>query len=137
MTDPISDFLTRLRNASKARRDECSAPYSKVKEGLAAILKAEGYLSDYATGSAPEAVAAAYRTRRPGVASPMWNVYATMLRRALRPYGAQARLARYLGIPPQRLSDFLTGRRRLPDAELTLRLLHWLAELRTGRDVSL
>ena len=75
--------------------------------------------------------------RRPGVASPMWNVYATLLRRALRPYGAQARLARYLGIPPQRLSDFLTGRRRLPDAELTLRLLHWLAELRTGRDVSL
>jgi len=80
---------------------------------------------------------AAYRTRRPGVESPMWNVYATMLRRALRPYGAKARLARYLGVPPQRLSDFLTGRRRLPDAELTLRLLHWLAELRAGRDVSL
>jgi small subunit ribosomal protein S8 len=51
MTDPISDFLTRLRNGSKARRDECSAPYSKVKEGLAAILKAEGYISDYSTGS--------------------------------------------------------------------------------------
>ena len=51
MTDPISDFLTRLRNASKARRDECSAPYSKVKEGLAAILKAEGYITDYSTGA--------------------------------------------------------------------------------------
>jgi len=51
MTDPISDFLTRLRNASKARRDECSAPFSKVKEGLAAILKSEGYISDYSTGS--------------------------------------------------------------------------------------
>jgi small subunit ribosomal protein S8 len=51
MTDPISDFLTRLRNASKARLEECSAPYSKVKEGLAAILKAEGYIADYATGA--------------------------------------------------------------------------------------
>jgi small subunit ribosomal protein S8 len=50
MTDPISDFLTRLRNGSKARREECVAPYSKVKEGLAAILKSEGYLTDYSTG---------------------------------------------------------------------------------------
>jgi small subunit ribosomal protein S8 len=51
MTDPISDFLTRLRNASKAGLAECAAPHSKYKEGIAAILKAEGYVSDYATGA--------------------------------------------------------------------------------------
>ena len=51
MTDPISDFLTRLRNGSKARREDCAAPYSKVKEGLSAILKSEGYLADYSTGA--------------------------------------------------------------------------------------
>ena len=51
MTDPISDFLTRLRNASKAVREETVAPHSKVKEGLSAILKAEGYIADYATGA--------------------------------------------------------------------------------------
>ncbi|MDD2764023.1 MAG: 30S ribosomal protein S8 [Opitutaceae bacterium] len=51
MTDPISDFLTRLRNASKAGRDDCVAPYSKVKESIAAILKAEGYVADYSTGA--------------------------------------------------------------------------------------
>ena len=51
MTDPISDFLTRLRNASKARREDCVAPYSKLKERLAAILKAEGYIADHATGA--------------------------------------------------------------------------------------
>ncbi len=51
MTDPISDFLTRLRNASKAVREEAVAPYSKVKEGLAAILKEEGYVADYSTGA--------------------------------------------------------------------------------------
>ena len=51
MTDPISDFLTRLRNASKARLLECAAPHSKIKEGIAAILKAEGYIADFALGA--------------------------------------------------------------------------------------
>ena len=39
MTDPISDFLTRLRNASKARLDDCVIPHSTLKENIAAILK--------------------------------------------------------------------------------------------------
>jgi small subunit ribosomal protein S8 len=47
MTDPISDFLTRLRNASKARQAECVAPHSRLKESIAAILKTEGYIADY------------------------------------------------------------------------------------------
>ena len=47
MTDPISDFLTRLRNASKARLEECPSPHSKLKEGIAAILKSEGFISGY------------------------------------------------------------------------------------------
>jgi len=51
MTDPISDFLTRLRNASKARLLECAAPHSKIKEGIAAILKSEGFIADYAEGA--------------------------------------------------------------------------------------
>lgn len=51
MTDPISDFLTRLRNASKARLDECVIPHSILKESVAAILKAEGYVADHSTGT--------------------------------------------------------------------------------------
>jgi small subunit ribosomal protein S8 len=51
MTDPISDFLTRLRNASRARLDECVAPHSKLKESLAGILKNEGYIADYTGGT--------------------------------------------------------------------------------------
>ena len=47
MTDPISDFLTRLRNASKARLDECVQPHSTLKAALAVILKAEGYVVDH------------------------------------------------------------------------------------------
>ncbi len=50
MTDPVSDFLTRLRNASKAGLAECASPHSKLKESLAGILKAEGYVSDLSNG---------------------------------------------------------------------------------------
>lgn len=45
MTDPVSDFLTRLRNAYKAGLAECVSPHSKLKESLAAILKNEGFVS--------------------------------------------------------------------------------------------
>lgn len=51
MTDPISDFLTRLRNASKARLEACVAPHSHLKEAIAAILKKEGYVTDVTTGA--------------------------------------------------------------------------------------
>jgi small subunit ribosomal protein S8 len=51
MTDPVSDFLTRLRNASKAGLAECVSPHSKLKQSLAAILKAEGYITGYADGA--------------------------------------------------------------------------------------
>jgi len=80
---------------------------------------------------------ASYRTRRPGADTPMWNGCVLALRAKLKPYGAKVRLARYLGIPKQRLSDFLAGHRRLPDAELTLQLLYWLSAKKTGRDLSM
>lgn len=51
MTDPISDFLTRLRNASKAGLAVCISPHSKLKESLANILKNEGYVRDVAVGT--------------------------------------------------------------------------------------
>lgn len=51
MTDPISDFLTRLRNASKAGLARCAVPHSRMKESLAGILKAEGYVRDVALGT--------------------------------------------------------------------------------------
>jgi small subunit ribosomal protein S8 len=51
MTDPISDFLTRIRNASKARLDECVSPHSNLRENVAGILKAEGYVADFTHGT--------------------------------------------------------------------------------------
>jgi small subunit ribosomal protein S8 len=45
LTDPIADFLTRLRNASRSGQSEVIAPYSKIKYDIARILKQEGYVS--------------------------------------------------------------------------------------------
>ncbi len=52
MTDPIADFLTRLRNANSAYHDEVTLPHSKIKANIAEILKTEGYISDYHTEDA-------------------------------------------------------------------------------------
>jgi small subunit ribosomal protein S8 len=45
MSDPISDFLTIIRNAYRANKDTCEARYSKIHLRIAEILKEEGYLS--------------------------------------------------------------------------------------------
>lgn len=56
LTDPIADFLTRLRNANRAQKSELTVPYSKMKAEIAQILKKEGYITDYevdTTGAHP------------------------------------------------------------------------------------
>ena len=45
MNDPISDMLTRIRNANDARHDTVDVPYSKVKKAIADILVAEGFVA--------------------------------------------------------------------------------------------
>ncbi|WP_166985897.1 30S ribosomal protein S8 [Canibacter zhoujuaniae] len=52
MTDPVADMLTRLRNANAAHHDEVSLPGSKLKEGIAEILKREGYIADWKVADA-------------------------------------------------------------------------------------
>lgn len=47
MTDPISDLLTRIRNAAAAGQQEVFAPFSKMKSEIARILQEEGYLWSY------------------------------------------------------------------------------------------
>jgi small subunit ribosomal protein S8 len=47
MTDPIADFLSRIRNAIMARHAEVIAPASKLKHRIAELLKAEGYIAAY------------------------------------------------------------------------------------------
>lgn len=47
MTDPIADFLTRLRNANTAHHDTVVIPFSKLKSHIAEILQAEGYIAGW------------------------------------------------------------------------------------------
>lgn len=47
ITDSISDMLTRIRNASRTKKEKVDVPASKMKSELARILKSEGYISNY------------------------------------------------------------------------------------------
>lgn len=47
MTDPIADFLTRIRNAQSSGKTDVNAPASKVKFAIAKVLKEEGYIEDF------------------------------------------------------------------------------------------
>ena len=49
MTDPIADMLTRIRNANSVYHDKVEIPGSKIKEAIAVILKAEGFIKDFET----------------------------------------------------------------------------------------
>ena len=49
LTDPVADFLTRVRNAINARHQKVDVPLSKLKVEIARILKDEGYIANYKT----------------------------------------------------------------------------------------
>ena len=55
MTDPVSDLLTRIRNASGARHETVDIPSSQLKLEIARILKEEGYISNYQPCSGQQA----------------------------------------------------------------------------------
>ncbi len=81
MTDPIADMLARIRNATIARHETTRLPSSKLKQRVAGILKAEGYIENYEVDAAypptmtihlkygrgrASAIAGLKRTSRPG-----------------------------------------------------------------------
>jgi small subunit ribosomal protein S8 len=49
MTDPVGDFLTRIRNGQQARKKQITAPASKLKSAIAQVLKDEGYIASFET----------------------------------------------------------------------------------------
>lgn len=51
MTDPIADFLTRLRNGQTARKKSVRCPSSKAKEAIARVLQDEGYILGFDVAS--------------------------------------------------------------------------------------
>jgi len=47
MTDPVADMLTRIRNANSVYHDKVEIPASKIKQAIAQVLKAEGFIKDF------------------------------------------------------------------------------------------
>ena len=57
MNDPISDLLTRIRNANRALLPTAEIPHSRIKESIVGILKREGYITDFAVeGKIPKTI---------------------------------------------------------------------------------
>lgn len=55
MTDPIADMLTRIRNAQAMKKTQVEMPASKLKSAVAALLKEEGYITDFSVNSEKKA----------------------------------------------------------------------------------
>lgn len=73
-------------------------------------------------------------TLRPGHETTLWLALAAAIEPHLKPRGEKARLARVLGVSPNRIQEFFRTRTAMPDAERTLFLLLWLASRRRGSD---
>ncbi len=63
MSDPISDLLTRIRNAVSAGHEGLVAPYSKLKDSILSVLKSEGYIADFKTEKDSKKVVSAIRLK--------------------------------------------------------------------------
>ena len=100
ITDPISDFLTRLRNAQAAGHETVNLPSSKIKFALAKILEQEGYVaSTEVAQQGPKAVLQVglkYKGKQPAIRS--IKRVSTPGRRVYRAYNALPRVLSDMGI---------------------------------------
>jgi len=75
-------------------------------------------------------------TIRPGPETPLWNELSAEIRRLIRKRGEKANLGRFLGLPRQRIHQYLMEKSSGPDAERTLLLLVWVSARRRGLTLS-
>ena len=76
------------------------------------------------------------RTLRPGAQTPLWNALVKQALPYLGKRGSKVRLARFLGLPKQRMQDCLKARHAALDAERTLRFFCWITARQQGTDLS-
>jgi len=116
---------------------------TKVHPRLETLLAVSGAIVDVAEIAARSAQRQIRRklnpcrgqTLRPGIDTPLWNALMLTLKSSVAKRGAKVKLGRYLGLPRQRIDDFLNRRSALPDAERTLLLLHWIDAHNRGIDL--
>lgn len=67
VTDPISDLLVRLMNASRVGHNAVSLPYSRIKHDIAQLLREEGYVGDVAKKTRELTIQLVYKDGRPAI----------------------------------------------------------------------
>jgi hypothetical protein len=107
---------------------------------LVSLMDLLTYLAEETAKAGRKAVKASARrgrgaTLRPGPETPLWNEVVAAANAQVQRRGDKARLARVLGVPRQRVDQYLRAKSALPDAERTLRLLTWVQARRSGRDI--
>jgi len=97
MTDPIADMLTRVRNAYTARHESVSIPASNLKARIAAVLKDEGYISDFSlVGEGPKRMLR-LELKYVGKKEPVLSGLKRVSRPGLRVYRPAAAIPRVFG----------------------------------------
>ncbi len=97
LSDPIADMLTRIRNASAAGAKSVEIPHSRMKEGLARILKQEGYISDYTVAGEGARKGLRIRLKYVREGDPVITGLRRVSRPSLRRYVAATEIPRVLG----------------------------------------
>jgi hypothetical protein len=129
--------MTFLHDYDK-RRNMTHVPTAQLNQ----LLNATDILVAGAQGAARAArqkYREATRERRgsalhPGPDTPLWNELAAIAQKLLKRRGEKANLARYLGLPRQRVHLLLVAKTACPDAERALQLLAWVNARRAGRN---
>lgn len=98
ITDPISDMLTRIRNAVMVRHDSVTVPASKTKRELARLLKEEGFVEDYEVrqDNSPQGAIKLYLSYREDGESAIAGLK-RVSRPGLRVYVRKGEIPRYYG----------------------------------------
>lgn len=96
LSDPISDFLTRWKNASRARKEEFTAPFSKIKADIARILQEEGYIWSYEVDNSGRHPVIRVKTKFTGNREVL-NGLKRVSRPGMRQYVSVDRIPRVLG----------------------------------------
>ncbi len=97
MTDPVSDLLTRIRNASAARHDTVEVPASKMKLEIVRILKEEGYIENFVHASDTRQGVIKIQLRYTAGKKPLFTSLERVSRPGCRVYARKSTIPQVLG----------------------------------------
>jgi len=96
-TDPISDFLTRIRNANLVGKENVEVPYSKIKSNISEILKNEGLIESYTVNNEDKFKKINLNLSYKNEGTPRINGLRRISKPGLRVYSRKGEIPRYFG----------------------------------------